>query len=150
MKWKIQEKLASGDLSLAQLLTTLKKDKLSKLLFSSLPTGGSLLHTLVSANCLDLDKFFNYIEEKHLDLKILPDLKGVTPLHLCIRDSQITIASSILKVLSGKPLDDHSNFIKDLMPDLLKLCPLALADYLDQRLMKVPWALQFTDGKLNT
>jgi|LauGreDrversion4_2_1035121.scaffolds.fasta_scaffold129236_1 hypothetical protein len=34
------------------------------------------------------------------------------------------------------------------MPDLLKLCPLTLADYLDLRLVKVPWTPVFSEGKL--
>jgi hypothetical protein len=34
------------------------------------------------------------------------------------------------------------------MPDLLKLCPLALAEYLDARLVKVDWTPVFSEGKL--
>jgi hypothetical protein len=60
----------------------------------------------------------------------------------------IMTASKILNILSTKPLDDHSRFIKDLLTDLLRLCPISLAEYLDQRLIKVPWTPLFTDGKL--
>jgi hypothetical protein len=114
-----------------------------------LPSGDTLLHFLVESPCEIIESLLKYVQENNLNLRLLPNLKGITPLHICIRDSMSTNSTRLLKLLSTKPLDDHSDFIKDLLPDLLKLCPLALADYLDSRLISVPWTPKFTDGKLN-
>jgi hypothetical protein len=46
------------------------------------------------------------------------------------------------------PLNDHSHMLITLFPDLLKLSPVALGDYMDSRLVRVPWTPCFTDGKL--
>lgn len=113
------------------LLRILKPERVQELLDVILPSGDTLLHILVSSPCDYFEALIKYVEEHKLNLRLLPNLKGVTPLHLCVRDSMSTNSSRILKILGRKPLDDHSSFIKDLLPDLLKLCPLALAEYLD-------------------
>lgn len=89
-----------------------------------------------------------YTRLKKLVVRMVPNLKTITPLHLCIRDSQYQNTINLLKILGEAPLDDHAKFIQDIIPDLLKLCPLALADYLDARLIKVDWTPVFSEGKL--
>lgn len=73
---------------------------------------------------------------------------GTTALHLCVSTYQTHLASRILSILSTRPLDDHSLLIKDLMPDLLKLCPQAVSLYIDARLINVKWTPRFSVGNL--
>jgi hypothetical protein len=44
-----------------------------------------------------------------------------------------------MRILATKQLNDHSDLIKDIFPDLLKLSPMGLAEYLEKRLLKVEW-----------
>lgn len=107
-----------------------------------------MIHYLTEVKSDQVKDILYYTKVKNFDLRIVPNLKGITPLHLCVKDSQTLLATQLLNHLAGMPLEDHSKFIQDLLPDLLKLCPLAIADYLDARLVKVPWTPAFSDGKL--
>jgi len=56
-----------------------------------------------------------------------------------VRDTNILIAAKFLQILANYPLSDASDHIKDIMSDLMTICPNAFAQYLDSRLIEVPW-----------
>lgn len=74
-------------------------------------------------------------------LHFLPNINGVTALHLCIKYAYSKPAESILREISQYPLDDHIRFIKDTFVHLLTICPIALGDYLDSRIIKPQWSI---------
>jgi hypothetical protein len=76
------------------------------------------------------------------------NLKEITILHYCVRDSNIVLASRILKILMNQPINSNVENIKDILPNLMTLCPYSLSKFLDSRLLKVPWTPTFSDGKL--
>lgn len=60
-------------------------------------------------------------KEKRQDYKIhcLPNIKKVTPLHLCIKNQYSKAAESILVEIGNYQIDDHIKFIKDTFSDLI-------------------------------
>jgi len=67
-----------------------------------------------------------------------------------VRDTNILVAAKFLQILANYPLSGASDHIKDIMPDLMTICPNAFALYLDSRLVEVPWAPLFSKGTLKT
>ena len=56
-------------------------------------------------------------------MHLLPNLKGETPLHLCIKNAYSKAAEWILNEIANYPMDDHIRYIKDIFPNLLTICP---------------------------
>jgi len=128
--WRIVNLISSGELDIALVCKQTSKRNIQDLLKFVLPGGDTFLHFLIESND-KFDKLYKIINKKNLTLSLVPNYKGVTALHICVKESMIMTASKILNILSTKPLDDHSRFIKDLLTDLLRLCPISLAEYLD-------------------
>jgi hypothetical protein len=51
-----------------------------------LPTGQNIFHSVVPLDGLKMILFYSKVMK--LTIRFFPDYKGITPLHLCIRDSQ--------------------------------------------------------------
>ena len=81
-------------------------------------------------------------------INILPDRDGKTALHLCSEKSYSRAANLILETIGKYPLDDHASFITDALIDLLVLCPISLAKYFENRVIKPTWGITQTDGNL--
>lgn len=47
----------------------------------------------------------------------------------------------ILDTIGKYPLDDHATFITDVLKDLLVLCPISLAKYFENRVIKPSWGV---------
>ena len=62
-------------------------EKVQELLDIYLPSGDTLFHYLVQSNCDKLQMILMYGQYKHMNLKIVPNLEGITALHICVRDS---------------------------------------------------------------
>jgi hypothetical protein len=75
------------------------------------PTGDNIFHYSVQLNSDKLKTMLLYTRLKKLVVRMVPNLKGITPLHLCIRDSQYQNTINLLKTLGEAPLDDHAKFI---------------------------------------
>lgn len=76
-----------------------------------------------------------------IKLHFLPNLNGNTPLHLCIKNAYSKATENILLEIGKYPIDDHSRFIKDTFANLINICPTALGEYFDMRIIKPSWAL---------
>ena len=83
-------------------------------------------------------------------LNIIPNVKGETPLHICLKKKHSKEVEMILKEISKYPFDDHIKFIKDAFPEALKLSPTVFGDYLDARIIKPAWSISYTKGDLIT
>lgn len=86
----------------------------------------------------------NELEQTKFKLHLIPDHKGATVLHNCIKQSYSRAADSILMTIGSYPLDDHVIYIKDIMKDLLMLCPVSMAKYFEMRVIQPAWAISQT------
>ena len=69
-------------------------------------------------------------------MPFIKDIKGMTPLHYCINNSDYKTADLFIKYLANAPLDHHSRDIKDILPKLvLKGLP-SLLVYFDKRMIQ--------------
>lgn len=81
---------------------------------------------------------------------MVPNIEGVTPLHECVIKTYTKGAEEILKVIGKNALDNHSKYLKEIIPDLIETCPMAMSTYFSDRLIECPWALKQTKGNLQT
>lgn len=148
--WRIIELLEEGKVDMVSLNTNI----LQELLNVILPNGDSMLHRLIQKNIVQFEKLMTIIQTERRDhkanfkLNFLPNMKGLTPLHLCIKNAYSKPAESILIEIGNYPMDDHIRFIKDTFSSLLNICPVALGDYLDMRIIKPKWSINQTLGIL--
>lgn len=83
-----------------------------------------------------------------IKVNILPNLKKKTPLHICVEKSLSRAADILLSTISKYPIDDHSSFLRDIFKDLLSLCPVSLAKYFENRVIKPSWGITQTLGEI--
>jgi|LauGreDrversion4_2_1035121.scaffolds.fasta_scaffold734797_2 hypothetical protein len=83
-KWRIIELLAKDELDINLVLP-----RLQILLDSILPNGETLLYMMVDANSKNLEYLLELCLQGKYTLRMTPNLKGNTPLHICVRDSNI-------------------------------------------------------------
>ncbi|CDW78608.1 wd-40 repeat protein [Stylonychia lemnae] len=148
--WRVIDLLENDQLDIEHLSV----EVIQELLNVVLPNGDTMIHILIKSNIAQFEKLLKVIEnaraEGNTEIKLhfMPNLLGITPLHLCIKNQYSKAAGSILMEIGNNALDDHVKFIKNTFADLLVICPLALGDYLDMRLITPPWALTYTKGHL--
>ncbi len=123
-------------------------NKVEALLNVNLPNGDTLIHLMTDRNSKNLIKTLDIAEEKGIFIKICPNFMGLTPLHYCTRDTNILVASRFLNILSKYPLGESVEHIKDIMAELMALSPNAFSQFLDSRLIEVPWTPQYSEGPL--
>lgn len=146
MKWRLCELLSSDRVDIKTGVTRKQLNALHDVMF---PNGDTLLHKFIIDNSQNLKGYLDLIEENSLNLRLIQNHKGLTVLDYCLRDSNIEICSRIFNILENQTyLNGNGQSIKGLLPELISLCPYSTSRFLDSRLINVPWAPSFSEGKL--
>lgn len=64
-----------------------------------------------------------------IPFEMIPDMQGITALHICVEEHYTKAAEEILDLLGENPLGDHLAIIEDDLPGLIETCPLAMSKY---------------------
>ena len=121
-----------------------------------MPDGKTCLFKLIeNSNLTGVTKLIEFIKHTRkngqtgVSFSNIPDINGETPLHLCVKN-HYTMASEELLDLLGEniPLDHHSSYTQDLLPFLIKTCPIATANYIQTRVKDISWGKKQTIGSL--
>ncbi len=86
-------------------------DNFQNLFNISLPSGDTLIHYLTEVKSEQIPILLYYCKVKNFGLRIVPNLKGITPLHICVKESHTLLATKLLNHLASMALEDHSRFI---------------------------------------
>ena len=124
-----------------------------------LPDGQTLTNMLIKKrNMVQLEKLISAVkvsrqgDPRHplIPFEMIPDINGITPLHICVDQHLTKAAEEILDLLGDNPLGDHLSIIEDILPDLVETCPLATSKYFQARMIECSWAPKHTKGNLKT
>ena len=69
-------------------------------------------------------------------------------MHECVSKTYTKAAEEILVLLGKNPLGNHSQYVLEILPELVETCPLAVSRYLSDREIECPWAIKQTIGNL--
>lgn len=109
-------------------------------------------------NMAQLDRLINVVKVSRsgdpryplIPFEMIPDMHGITALHICVDQHLTKAAEEILDLLGHNPLGDHLQIIEDILPGLVETCPLAMSKYFEARMIECSWAPKHTKGNLKT
>jgi ankyrin repeat protein len=112
------------------------------MLYNILPGGNTFLHKISKREDMLL-KIFDichpykngeYTTNYHIP--VLPNLKGETALHTCVKNNDFKTLDTMLKYLRLYGIDHHSRSIKDLIPIFIEKQLPEFLSYLDSRMLQ--------------
>jgi hypothetical protein len=73
----------------------------------------------------------------------------LTVIDYILRETNVEMRARIFKILQNQPnLNNNTNQLREIFPEILTSSPYSLSSYLDARLINVPWTPNFTNGRL--
>ena len=149
--WNVIEQIVKKKIS----VDDLEEQVIWQIIYNILPGGNTVLH-LLAENEDQLIAIFQMshprVESEESKLKyhvpLLPNLKKLTAIHMCIKKEDYKSIDTILKYLKFYEIDHHSRAIKSTYGEMIQKELPEFIPYLESRLFQTEQVKQVTKGAL--
>lgn len=92
---------------------------------------------------------YSVSKEEPFEVPFIKNLKGESPLHLCLKKKEFKTADLLLQKLADAPLDHHGRVIIDVLHEAISQGLESVGDYIDKRFIQTEQIKQIRRGNLN-